>query len=33
MLCTYAGWGMRLIFVPDGELEHVPKVAVREPDE
>ncbi len=33
MLCTYAGWGMRLIFVPDDELEHVPKVAVREPDE
>ena len=33
MLCTYAGWGMRLIFVPDDELEHVPKVAVREPNE
>ena len=21
MLCTYAGWGVRLVFVPDDELE------------
>lgn len=33
MLCTHAGWGMRLIFVPDDELEQVPKIAVREPNE
>ena len=31
MLCTYAGWGMRIVFVPDDELEKAPKVAVREP--
>ena len=33
MLCTYAGWGMRIVFVPDDELEQAPKIAVREPDE
>ena len=33
MLCTYAGWGMRIVFVPDGELESPPKIAVREPDD
>ena len=32
MLCTYAGWGMRIVFVPDDELEQAPKIAVREPD-
>jgi len=32
MLCTYAGWGMRIVFVPDDELEQTPKIAVREPD-
>jgi hypothetical protein len=32
MLCVYAGWGMRIVFVPDDELEHAPKIAVREPD-
>ena len=32
MLCTYAGWGMRLVFVPDDELERTPKVVVREPE-
>jgi len=32
MLCTYAGWGMRIVFVPDDELDHRPKVVVREPD-
>ena len=31
MLCTYAGWGMRIVFVPDDELESAPKVVVREP--
>jgi hypothetical protein len=31
MLCTYAGWGMRIVFVPDDELERTPKIAVREP--
>ena len=28
MLCTYAGWGMRIVFVPDDELEIAPKVVV-----
>jgi len=32
MLLTYAGWGMRIVFVPDDELDHAPKIAVREPD-
>jgi hypothetical protein len=32
MLCTYAGWGMRIVFVPDDELERTPKTAVLEPD-
>ena len=31
MLCTYAGWGMRIVFVPDDELERTPKIVVREP--
>jgi hypothetical protein len=33
MLCTYAGWGMRIVFVPDDELERAPKIAVWEPDD
>jgi hypothetical protein len=32
MLCTYAGWGMRIVFVPDDELDRTPKTVVREPD-
>ena len=32
MLCTYAGWGVRLVFVPDDELERMPKIVVREPE-
>jgi hypothetical protein len=32
MLCTYAGWGMRIVFVPDDELEQPPAIAVREPE-
>ena len=32
MLLTYAGWGMRIVFVPDDELERTPRTAVREPD-
>ena len=33
MLCTHAGWGMRIVFVPDDELDRIPKTVVREPDE
>jgi hypothetical protein len=32
MLLTYAGWEMRIVFVPDDELEREPKVVVREPE-
>lgn len=32
MLCVYAGSGMRIVFVPDDELEEPPKSVVREPD-
>jgi hypothetical protein len=32
LICTYAGWGMRIVFVPDDELEREPKVVVREPE-
>jgi hypothetical protein len=33
MVVTYAGWGMRVIFVPDDELTEDPIIEVREPDE
>jgi hypothetical protein len=33
MLCTYAGWGMRIVFVPDDELDRATKVVVRESEE
>lgn len=33
MLTTYAGWGMRLCFVPDDEIDREPEIEVREPDE
>jgi hypothetical protein len=33
MLCTYAGWGMRIVFVPDDELEKLPRISVREPSD
>lgn len=32
MVGTFGGWGMRIEFVPDGELHQRPKVKVREPD-
>jgi hypothetical protein len=32
MLCTFAGWGMRVVFVPSDELERTPKIVVREPE-
>jgi hypothetical protein len=31
LLCTYAGWGMRITFVPEEELAATPRVEVREP--
>ncbi len=33
LLCTYAGWGMRITFVPEEELAVAPRVEVREPEE
>ena len=32
MLTTYAGWGMRIEFVPDDQLHRRPALEVREPD-
>jgi len=33
LLCTYAGWGMRILFVPEEELGQAPRVEVREPED
>lgn len=33
LLTTYAGWGMRIVFVPDDELADPPRIEVREPEE
>jgi len=33
LLCTYAGWGMRITFVPEDSLAAVPRVEVREPED
>ena len=32
MLTTFAGWGMRICFVPEDELAREPEIEVREPD-
>jgi hypothetical protein len=31
LLCTYAGWGMRIAFVPEDDLDRAPRIAVCEP--
>jgi len=31
LLTTYAGWGMRIVFVPEDELHIKPRIVVREP--
>jgi hypothetical protein len=33
MLCTYAGWGMRIVFVPDEQLAAAPTIELREPED
>jgi hypothetical protein len=33
MLTTYAGWGMRIVFVPDDRLAEKPDVVVLDPEE
>ncbi|MGH7789116.1 MAG: DUF7713 domain-containing protein [Candidatus Binatia bacterium] len=32
LLCTYAGWGMRIAFVPEDRIEEQPCIEVREPE-
>ena len=32
-LTVFAGWGMRIVFVPDDELESEPRIEIREPEE
>ena len=32
LLLTHAGWGMRMVFVPDDRLDEEPEIEVREPD-
>jgi hypothetical protein len=31
LLTTYAGWGMRIVFVPEGDLLEEPRIEMREP--
>lgn len=33
MLTTYAGWGMRIVFVTDSDLEKPPVIVVKEPED
>ena len=33
LLCTYAGWGMRIAFVPEDALAETPTIDVREPED
>jgi hypothetical protein len=33
LLCTYAGWGMRIVFVPEEELAAAPRIELGEPDD
>jgi len=33
LLSTYSGWGMRITFVPDDELENEPKIELSMPEE
>jgi hypothetical protein len=33
LLLTHAGWGMRVVFVPDDEVHDPPRIEVREPKE
>lgn len=32
LLSTYNGWGMRICFVPDDELEQEPVIEIKEPE-
>lgn len=33
MLTTYAGWGMRICFVPEDEIDQEPRIEAQKPDE
>ena len=33
LLVTHAGWGMRLVFVPDDEIHLQPEIVIQEPEE
>jgi len=33
LLNTYAGWGMRTVFVPEDEIDMPPRIEVREPED
>lgn len=33
ILASFAGWGMRICFVPDDEIHREPEIEVREPDD
>ena len=33
MLCTYAGWGMRIEFTPEDDVHRRPRLEVREPED
>ena len=33
LLTTHAGWGMRIVFVPEDEISEEPEIVVREPDD
>jgi hypothetical protein len=33
LLCTYAGWGMRIAFVPEEQLAAAPAIEVRDPED
>ncbi len=33
LLTTHAGWGMRIVFVPDDELDEEPRIEIREAEE
>jgi hypothetical protein len=33
LLKTYAGWGMRITFVPDDEIENVHRIEIRDPND
>lgn len=33
LLTAHAGWGMRIVFVPEDEIFEEPEIVLREPDD